>query len=333
MDKKFNTVVLGGTFDHLHKGHKDFMRFAFELSDKVIIGLTSDEYVKKVSSIKYQVSSIESYEERKANLENFLSKEKVADRVSIVQINDVYGITTSDRNIDALIVVKETLRGADEINNKRKELRLPPLEVIIAPSSVAQDGKVISSSRIREGKINREGKVYINPSWLKQKLFLPGNLREELGKPFGKFVNDDDFTNAGLVITVGDITTQKFNKLYLGQKISIIDYRVARKKKFEKTSDLGFFGNEKIVMVENLAGELNPELFSAITSAISAKERAVIEVLGEEDLAVLPAILVAPLGAEIYYGQPGKGIVKIKITEEIKEKAYSLVSKFITRGH
>ena len=54
MEKNFKTVVLGGTFDHLHKGHKEFIKFALNLSEKLIVGLTSDEYV---SNSKFKIQN------------------------------------------------------------------------------------------------------------------------------------------------------------------------------------------------------------------------------------------------------------------------------------
>ncbi len=343
MNKKFKTVVLGGTFDHLHKGHKEFLKFAFSQSEKVIICITSDEYIRKVSSIKYQVSSIESYKDRKTNLEKFLSQEKVVDRGSIILINDVYGIAISpEYKLDALIVVKKTLEGAQAVSDKRKELGLLPLEIVIAPLETGEDGKVISSARIRNGEIDRDGKLYINPLWLTRILILPESLRKELSEPLCELIENEELGNLGeSLITVGDITTQKFNKLSLNQKISVVDFNVGRKKRFDKISELGFLGNEEIIKVKNPAGQITPELFQAVITAFSKEGRVVIEVLGEEDLAVLPVILAAPLDVVVFYGQPaspetnlasrgglGKGIVKVVVSEEVKQKAYSLLTEF-----
>ncbi len=45
--KKFDLVATGGTFDIIHKGHLALLNKAFTISSKVIIGLSSDELVKK----------------------------------------------------------------------------------------------------------------------------------------------------------------------------------------------------------------------------------------------------------------------------------------------
>jgi len=45
--KKFDLVATGGTFDIIHKGHMALLNKAFTISSKVIIGLSSDELVKK----------------------------------------------------------------------------------------------------------------------------------------------------------------------------------------------------------------------------------------------------------------------------------------------
>ena len=43
----FSLIAMGGTFDIVHKGHLTLLTHAFEISDKVIIGLTSDEFAEK----------------------------------------------------------------------------------------------------------------------------------------------------------------------------------------------------------------------------------------------------------------------------------------------
>ncbi len=333
MNKKFKKAILGGTFDHLHKGHKDFIFFAISNSEKLIVGITSDEYIQNSQSKTQNPESIESFEKRKKEFEEFIKNESLEKKIEIIKIDNVYGPAIDiDSNIEAIIVVDKTLHGASEVNVKRKELGLTELEIIIAPSSFAEDGKTISSSRIRKGEIDRDGKLYVNQEWLNNNLYLPQSMRGEFKKPLGTLVDDKILKDIeGFIITVGDVTTEKFNSLYLNQRISVIDLRVKRENKFSNVSELNFLGNEKVFQAENKAGQISSKLFKTIINAFSEKDRVIIKVLGEEDLAVLPMILAAPLGAFIFYGQPNSGLVMVKVSEETKEKVFGLLTEF-TKG-
>ena len=50
---KFSLIAMGGTFDIIHRGHLTLLTKAFEISDKVIIGLTSDEFVQKKQKLLF----------------------------------------------------------------------------------------------------------------------------------------------------------------------------------------------------------------------------------------------------------------------------------------
>jgi hypothetical protein len=62
---------------------------------------------------------------------------------------------------------------------------------------------------------------------------------------------------------------------------------------------------------------------------IARSELVRIVVNGEEDLAVIPAVVEAPLGAAVVYGQPNKGMVIIAITQERKKKAKQLMHEIL----
>jgi hypothetical protein len=108
--------------------------------------------------------------------------------------------------------------------------------------------------------------------------------------------------------------------------LSIVDFLVQREKVFNTLSDLGFEDGQNVVKVKNPPGSITADLLGAVREAFREgnKSRKVILVEGEEDLAVLAVLLVSPLGYVIFYGQPNAGLVKVSITEDIKEKAYSL---------
>ena len=335
--KKFKTAVVGGTFDHFHKGQKKLLRSGLSLSSKLVVGITSDKYIK---NIKFKISNlklIQNYSYRKKAIEDFLEREGKG-KYEIVAIDDMFGTTLSDVFIEAIVVSKETLKGARIINIKRKEKNLSPLEVIVQDSVLAQDGKPISSFRIRKGEVDREGKLYINPLWISQDLILPQELRVELRFPLGKLfkkIEDLDSKN-NFLITVGDETSKIFNKLSIHPNIAVIDYKVARKKKYKDLKELGFLGDQRIYEVKNPPGSISKELFKLIKNIfenITNKDQIIIQIDGEEDLSVLPLILAAPLGTSIFYGQAGEGIVEVHIDEETKAKIRFLLSRFITRGY
>ena len=60
-------MCLGGTFDHLHLGHKSLLEKAFEVSEEIIIGLTTD---KKANELRVK-EQLNSYEERYISLNNY----------------------------------------------------------------------------------------------------------------------------------------------------------------------------------------------------------------------------------------------------------------------
>jgi pantetheine-phosphate adenylyltransferase len=151
--KKFRKVAVGGTFDEFHRGHKVLLMKAFEVGEHVLIGLCSDEFVKKMG--KPHVTA--PYEERLKELCLFLKSLGLSDDAEIVPLNDPYGNTLADRCIEALVVSEETEITALQINRKRRDAQLPLLKIFTIAMVPAENCKPISTTRIREGEIDREG--------------------------------------------------------------------------------------------------------------------------------------------------------------------------------
>lgn len=323
---KYKLLVCGGTFDLLHKGHKTFIRQALAMSDKVILGLTSDLYVQSFKN----GNNIEAFEIRKNIVEQFLDSIGAKDRVEITTINFAYEpYLESSSKYQAIAVTKQTEKTALDINAKRKENAVSELKIVIIPMELAQDGKVISATRIRNGEINRDGRLYLNPKWQNKNLILPEDLRFELQKPWGEVINEIPQNVDGLkTVVVGDETAQKFNEKKIGQFLSIVDFLIHREIKFHQLLELGF-DNQDVQKIKNPHAVVMPELIQAIMEAFNKKTKTVILIAGEDDLAVLPVLLISPLGYSVFYGQPNEGLVRVDITEETKEKAYDLVNKFM----
>ena len=158
MTKKFNKVAVGGTFDELHKGHKILLLRAFEIGEKILIGLCSDEFVEQMN--KPHITA--KFDERFKELLKFLKSNDFEDKSEIIILNDSYGRTTTDKTIEALVVSEETKKIALIINNKRVELGFPPLEIVTVNMVPAENYKPISTTRIRDGEIDREGHILKN---------------------------------------------------------------------------------------------------------------------------------------------------------------------------
>jgi pantetheine-phosphate adenylyltransferase len=155
MPYRFKLVGVSGTFDRLHIGHKALLRKAFEVSEHVMIGLTTRRMVQHKTLAK----KIEPYNTRKKKLEEFLKEEGYRERAEIMSLDDPYGPAIMDAGLEALVATEETLPGVKKINIIRGEKGLPPLEIVIVPIILDQDGQRVSSTRIREGKINTQGKL------------------------------------------------------------------------------------------------------------------------------------------------------------------------------
>jgi pantetheine-phosphate adenylyltransferase len=153
--KRFEKVAVGGTFDELHRGHKTLLVKAFEIGEHVLIGLSSYDLVSKMSKPHLTAS----YEEREAGVRGWLKDLGLQDRAEIVPLFDAFGSTIKDPQIGALVVSEETKPTAEKINERRKNLGLPLLEIVTINMVPSQNCGPISTTRIRKGEMDREGRL------------------------------------------------------------------------------------------------------------------------------------------------------------------------------
>jgi len=124
----YQVVALGGTFDHLHAGHKILLSMAAWISQKkLIVGVTGDALLVK----KKHKQVLETISERMHRVQSFLEAFKPGIEYDVVELNDVYGPTAWDPNVQALVVSRETLPGAGSIEKLRAEKSMPRLEVFV----------------------------------------------------------------------------------------------------------------------------------------------------------------------------------------------------------
>ena len=148
----FDKVVIGGTFNVLHKGHKAILTTAFMLGKSVYIGLSSDEFANR-----FRATQTRKYGDRKKKLIEFARN--FDKEYEILEINDSYGIATTEPEIDCIVVSEETLLRAEEINAIRFKKGLDKLTIVVVPIMLAGDGKPISGERILDKEIDEDGNI------------------------------------------------------------------------------------------------------------------------------------------------------------------------------
>ena len=152
--KKFDLVATGGTFDLIHKGHIALLDKAFSISSKVIIGLSSDELVKKMGK-----KCMNNYSQRHDSLESLIKQNFPNSNYQISKLDNDFGPAILEGDVKALVASEETESKGKTLNKLRSEKNLPPVEIISVPMILADDGGKISTSRIRNSEIDSEGNL------------------------------------------------------------------------------------------------------------------------------------------------------------------------------
>jgi pantetheine-phosphate adenylyltransferase len=148
-------VMVGGTFDPLHDGHRRLLGRSFELAGKegqVVIGLTTDPFASR------KIHPTRSFDTRKKELIDFISDLNFTAHWIIEPLNDQYG-SALDANFDAIVVSEETLPVAMEINKLRRERGKKKVDIHQITCVLAEDGRWISSTRIWRGEIDVHGRL------------------------------------------------------------------------------------------------------------------------------------------------------------------------------
>jgi len=151
---KFSVVATGGTFDEIHIGHIALLSKAFQTGNRVIIGVSSDEFAaRRGKKLNHN------YDQRVENLKKMIKKEFGNVDYEISMLNGDFGPAVTTGDVGALVTSSETQVKGKLLNEMRVKNGLNPVEVIAVELVKAEDGSPISSTRIRAGEIDNKGRL------------------------------------------------------------------------------------------------------------------------------------------------------------------------------
>lgn len=128
------------------------------------------------------------------------------------------------------------------------------------------------------------------------------------------------------LIAVGDRVSRNIIRKGMRLDVAVVDNKVMRRpiEPIKAKTD-------KTFRVRNPPGTLTDEARQVMVKAVRHDGRAKVVVEGEEDLLTLAAVLSAPPGSIVVYGQPRMGIVVMDVTEATKERFRHIVDRMEER--
>ncbi|MBN1281089.1 MAG: DUF359 domain-containing protein [Candidatus Thermoplasmatota archaeon] len=162
---------------------------------------------------------------------------------------------------------------------------------------------------------------------------LPDDLKETLKGYIGQLVDEPTLLQLlqkeRTIIAVGDRVTYTLLKHGFTPVLCIVDFVLERKPYPSEIKRLIQSFTAIHIHLRNPPGTITDELWDAIQTVMSHLDKGpfCIEVEGEEDLASLAAISLAPGGATVIYGLPNKGVVVVKATAAHKQKVKEVLER------
>ena len=331
---RFQRCLVGGTFDRFHAGHRLLLGAAERQAAYLEIHITSDRMADT------KAANIESFETRREHLLQWI-EQHAPRRAVVFELNDAQGPAPNHPTADCIVATPETRGQCEHINDLRTSNDLPPLHIIEVDHLADHCGGIISSSRIRNGKIDTEGHPWVSSSMSQNVLLMHPGLDQELKTPMGTLFEgpedapdvamyaalEDRSLGQNMLIAVGDVTVRTMLEMDITPDIALIDGQTKRTHLAEEDRvDASSFSRH--LRAENPPGQLTPSLLTALQQAVDEEEPCLIDVEGEEDLAPLYAHLLAPIGSIVVYGQPRQGVVVQLTSLATKERCRRLLESF-----
>lgn len=142
----FRTATIGGTFQAMHLGHRQYLSLALRLANTVHIFLTSDRYASTHKN--YPVAS---FDVRSKEIRSFLVSIGIMDRIIIHELSssdqlEKFMTTTTD--LDAALVEPQYLNLFQSFNSIRSQFKMNEFCIVLKPRTKV-DGLDISSTALQ----------------------------------------------------------------------------------------------------------------------------------------------------------------------------------------
>ena len=330
--------LVGGTFEFFHLGHQKLIQTALSYCTNLEIWVISDEIARKKDV------RISSWQDRCDYIQSRLSLDD-GSRISFHELIDDYGVATSHNTASAIFCTNETKSTCISINEMRFKGGLKKLSIIEVPHVLSADGGIISSSRIRRGDIDPNGNVWFDEEFLVSDIYLTKEVENSLKDPFGTLFKGPESDHSiaikaalaslsgdfSPIIGVGDVTVKSLQDIEQIPSIGLIDQKTKRML-WDGFREIDQSLYDHVIESNNPPSMLTKSLFEACQIAISnwadKREKTLIIVDGEEDLAPLLLHILAPIKSVILYGQPNQGVVMRITGLDTKNRCKRLLSMF-----
>jgi GTP-dependent dephospho-CoA kinase len=165
---------------------------------------------------------------------------------------------------------------------------------------------------------------------------LTPSLRRKLKKPLGRLfpavdVRGEEFlalvTSSPFVVAVGDRVTETLQETTgRSPDVFVVDGMERR-----SVREVPRIAHASTLTAKNPAGRITKASMAAMKRAFAGEKPAMVLIDGEEDLLTIPAVIDAPLGAVVFYGQPLQGVVAVKVDADAKARALEILERMPAR--
>lgn len=165
-------------------------------------------------------------------------------------------------------------------------------------------------------------------------LRLPKDRRGRLALPFAEVFEGREIPEkvqgARAVAAVGDVTASEAVRRGVRPRFVVVDFKTKRGP-IPEDDAVRTYG-EEVERVRSPPATITAALYNAVARAARRASTTRIEVEGEEDLAVMPAIIHLEAGATVIYGLPNRGVTAVKVDNKSRRLAREFLEAFVVEG-